>query len=167
MTQEVDWKSVATGLMEGWILPQWPRRQHYSSSVGSSWQSTEQKAAGIQRRDVECASRSLENYSWKLLWIIAKKCVWGKKKKKVIIWNTDFQACWNCTKSILLFLHFNNNTFQVPLHLFPAFLPIYKEVRNGSRLLQGTVCAVWLHELVFPYRITAAFQTACWTRTFT
>ena len=43
----------------------WP--QHHWSSVGSSWQRMEQKAADIQGRALECPSRSLENYSWRLL----------------------------------------------------------------------------------------------------
>ena len=37
---------MATGLMQGCILP---RAQHYWSSVGSSWQRTEQKAANIKK----------------------------------------------------------------------------------------------------------------------
>ena len=44
-----------------------PRPQHYWSSVGSSGQRTELKTANIQRRALECPSRSLENYSWRLL----------------------------------------------------------------------------------------------------
>jgi len=44
-----------------------PGPQHYWSSVGSSWQKTEQKAANIQRKALGCPSSSLENYSWRLL----------------------------------------------------------------------------------------------------
>ena len=44
-----------------------PGPQHYWSSVRSSWQRTEQKAADIQRRALGCPSRSLENYSCRLL----------------------------------------------------------------------------------------------------
>ena len=63
MTQELDRKSMETGLMKWWILRRAP---HRCSSVGSSWQRTEEKAANIQRRALICPSGSLENYSWRL-----------------------------------------------------------------------------------------------------
>ena len=50
ITQEIEW---------------WP--QYYRRRVGSPGHRTKQKAANIQRRALECSSRSLENYSWRRL----------------------------------------------------------------------------------------------------
>jgi len=61
MTQELDFTSVVTGLMQWWILPRTSASTLLKQCVIIL---TEQKAASIQKkRALECLSRSLGNYS--------------------------------------------------------------------------------------------------------
>jgi len=67
-----------------------PGLQHYWSSVGSSWQRTEQKAANIQRRfTLGRPSRSLENYFWRLLKEITES---SSKRVQAVLKNKGAQT---------------------------------------------------------------------------
>jgi len=122
------------------------RPQQYWRNVGSSNREKEQKAANIQRRALECPSRGLENYSWRLLKKMTESL---PKRVQTVLKNKDGHAKY-CASTLLQFYKLclsHPKSIYVctcakikALHLFPVLLVIYKETKAGFRLLHRSAC---------------------------
>ena len=109
-------KSVATGLMEGWIPPQ----SLDLNIIEAVW----------DRLDRERKKRQPKS----------KEELWGSGGFKAVLKNKDAHTKY-CLVRIVHTLSFSlvYTYFNKSLQPFPTFLAIHEEMRGGSRLLYSTV----------------------------
>ena len=92
ITQEVDWKSLATVLMEGWILPR-ARTSTLLKLCAVMLTENETKGSQHPKKGLQEAWRTIpEDYlkKWQKVYLRGFRLCW---KIKMLIPNIDFQAC--------------------------------------------------------------------------
>ena len=109
-----------------------PIPQNFWSSVGSSWQRTEQKAANIQRRALGCPSGRLENYSRRLLKEITEslskrvQAVLENKWAQTKYWRSSLLELYKVCFCLIYCISIHVCTcFNKSLHIFPVLMAQY------------------------------------------